>query len=559
MERLHRILPRAEPGLAHMAWGLVVCGSLAAWSPPAAGQCVQNEAQKLIASDGTNAQTFGTAVAVSGDLAVVGSYGHAHPVIWGSGAAYVYRYDGTAWQASQLLKPTDLGTFASYGWSVAADGDVVVVGTREDTAYVYRDNGTSLVLEQKLTPALPSKLFGGSVAVSGDVVVCGAEWDSGNMNSGGAAHVFRFDGSAWQLEEKLYASDAQVGDRFGWAVAADGDLIAVSAGYHWHPSALEGSVYVYRYDAGLLAWQEEAELPNPDPGFDYGMSVATSGDLVVIGEARDWIGVTHYGAAFVHRHDPASGSWSLEQKLTMHEPESSDFFGTSVSVSGDAILVGSPGDGGPSPYGGSASLFRHVGGGWMDAWKLVASDSAVSDKFGAAVGLDGDVAIVAAIEDDEPGQHFGSAYAFGLPATPTVYCTAKPTSIAGCLPAFSTAGVASLSGGGFDVTWGQAPGANIGLFVYSTQGSGGSPISTAYGWLCIDTTAMFRTDAVLSGGTTGACDGAYTLDFVDFALNQTANPGLGAGSTVDLQCWYRDPPNTGAANLSSALRFALCP
>jgi len=144
----------------------------------------------------------------------------------------------------------------------------------------------------------------------------------------------------------------------------------------------------------------------------------------------------------------------------------------------------------------------------------------------------------------------------------TLYCTAKPTSIPGCLPALSLSGVPSATAGsGCTVVAGPVPGNMVGLFIYTTAGAAVPPVQNAYGWLCLKTgPGFFRIlPALNSGGSSGVCNGALAFDFNVYAATQTQNPALVAGATVDLQAWYRDPPNPGGANLSGAASFALCP
>ncbi len=145
---------------------------------------------------------------------------------------------------------------------------------------------------------------------------------------------------------------------------------------------------------------------------------------------------------------------------------------------------------------------------------------------------------------------------------PTLYCTAKPTSIPGCLPALSLSGVPSATAGsGCTVVAGPVPGNMVGLFIYTTAGAAVPPVQNAYGWLCLKTgPGFFRIlPALNSGGASGVCNGALAFDFNLYAATQTQNPALVAGATVDLQAWYRDPPNPGGANLSGAASFSVCP
>ena len=143
---------------------------------------------------------------------------------------------------------------------------------------------------------------------------------------------------------------------------------------------------------------------------------------------------------------------------------------------------------------------------------------------------------------------------------PVTYCTSKATSIPGCTPSIGFAGTPSLAAGAlFNVTAGPVPGNNPGLFIYTTNGAAGSPISNSFGFLCIAPgSGLFRIAFQNGGGTTGVCNGQYSVDFVDHALTQAQDAALVVGAEVDIQCWYRDPPNVGTANLTNAGRFTLC-
>ena len=139
--------------------------------------------------------------------------------------------------------------------------------------------------------------------------------------------------------------------------------------------------------------------------------------------------------------------------------------------------------------------------------------------------------------------------------------TSKPSSIPGCTPSLSGSGAPSASAGnGFVLTAGPMPGANSGLFVYTTNGAATSPIQNVYGFLCIQTgPGMLRFAGQKATGTPGACDGQLSVDFNAYFAAQTGDPALVPGARVDVQAWYRDPASPGAANLTDALTFVMCP
>jgi Peptidase family M28 len=144
--------------------------------------------------------------------------------------------------------------------------------------------------------------------------------------------------------------------------------------------------------------------------------------------------------------------------------------------------------------------------------------------------------------------------------TPSLYCTSKAASIPGCVPTLSYAGAPSASAGsGFTLSAGPVPGLKPGLWLHTTQGAAVTPIQNAFGFLCINTNGMQRFQPGPSNGSNGLCDGQYAFDFNQWVATQTQNPSLVAGATVDVQCWYRDPPSAGGANLTNAMHFLLCP
>lgn len=262
--------------------------------------------QKLTAADGAADDQFGISVGVSGDTVIVGAFGANSS----RGAAYVFTRNGTAWTQQQKLTASDGAAGDQFGWSVAIDGDTVILGANSDdgargAAYVFRRSGTVWTQEQKLTAADGAILdqFGYSVAISGESAVCGAVADDS-----GSAYVFTRSGSTWTQQQKLIAADGAANDKFGGGVAITGDRVIVGA---------EGD------DVGT----------NPDQGSAY---------------------------LFLR-----SGSvWAQEQKLTAVDGAASDSFGGGVSLGFDAAIVGGYlDDNGATVDQGSAYIFTNAGGG----------------------------------------------------------------------------------------------------------------------------------------------------------------------------------------------------
>jgi hypothetical protein len=330
----------------------------------------------LKASNTSWGDHFGWDVAVSGDTAVVGAAYHDSGAD-GAGAAYVFVRDPASgtWSQQAYLKASNTGANDYFGSAVAISGDIVVVGApSEDStavgvngdgtdnsaddagaAYVFvRDRASGTWSQQAyLKPSNTGAHdgFGGAVAVSGDTAVVGAEGEDSSDGDGtdngadgaGAAYVFVRDPArgTWSQQAYLKASNTGAHDGFGTAVAVSGDIAVVGA--DWEDSSAvgvdgnqadnsarnAGAAYVFVRAPHSGSWSQQAYLKASSTGsHDYfGSAVAVSGDTAVVGAFYEDSGavgidgneadnsVPDAGAAYVFVRDPASGTWSQQAYL----------------------------------------------------------------------------------------------------------------------------------------------------------------------------------------------------------------------------------------------------
>lgn len=260
--------------------------------------------------------------------------------------------------------------------------------------------------------------FGTSVSVSGDVAVIGAPLDGDGGSDYGAAYIYRFDGVLWNFETKLSPRDASEGDEFGISVAISGKVIVVGAHLDDDKGRDSGSAYVFEHDG--QKWRGLAKLRASDGlAYDnFGIAVAIDGDLIVVGANLG--GSNNKGAAYLFQK-PAGGWVTMTEtaKLTASDAKTSDEFGVSVAVSRDVVVAGTEYETSGGLGTGAAYLFTKPAAGWVgmtETAKLVASDPTEQDRFGHSVSISGDVAVVGAWGDDEGGEKTGSLYIFQKPA-----------------------------------------------------------------------------------------------------------------------------------------------
>ena len=324
-----------------------------------------------------------------------------------AGAKYPLVIDPFIQQAK--LTASDGAGGDQFGFSVAISGDTAVVGANLDdsqrgSAYVFVKPGSgwaNATETAKLTASdgAANDFFGDSVAISGDTVVVGATNDDGR----GSAYVFVKPGSGWATATetaKLTASDG-VGDHFfGLSVAISGDTVVVGAK---NDDSGRGAAYVFvKPGSGWATATETAKLTASDGVGDdqFGLSVAISGDTVVVGAPVD-------ASAYVFVK-PGSG-WATATETAKLTASAGGGLSGPVAISGDTVVGGARFD---DSSRGSAYVFVKPGSGWATATetaKLTASDGAANDDFGWSVAISGDTVVVGAENDDSSR---GSAYVF---------------------------------------------------------------------------------------------------------------------------------------------------
>ena len=168
-----------------------------------------------------------------------------------------------------------------------------------------------------------------------------------------------------------------------------------------------GSAYVFIRDG--TTWSQQAKLTASDGATSdyFGSSVGISGDYAIVGANYDDDKGSASGSAYIFKRDGTA--WTEQVKLTASDGAAGDWFGTSVSISGDYVLVGASYDDDGGSDSGSAYIFKREATVWTEQVKLAASGGAAVDYFGCSVSISGDYVIVGACGDDS---YRGSAYVF---------------------------------------------------------------------------------------------------------------------------------------------------
>ena len=348
---------------------------------------------------------------ISGDTAVVGAFQEdsnatglngtqSDNSALGAGAAYVFTRGGGIWSQQAYLKASNTGAGDNFGLNVAVSGDTVVVGARNENsnttgvngnqadnstttagaAYVFTRSGNAWSQQAYLKASNTGSgdSFGGSVAISEDTVVVGAHGEASNAtgvngnqaNNGataaGAAYVFTRSGNAWSQQAYLKASNTEISDFFGKAVAVSGDTVVVGAygeasnatgvnGNQANNSLVRaGAAYVFVRSGTVWTQQAYLKASNTGQNDGFGSNVAVLGDNVVVGahfEASSAIGVNgnqgdnslgRAGATYLFTR--SGTTWAQQAYLKASNTGGADFFGIALAISRDTLIVGANGE-----------------------------------------------------------------------------------------------------------------------------------------------------------------------------------------------------------------------
>ncbi len=373
---------------------------------------------KLIAEDAMAERYFGWSVAICGDVAIVGSPGDGQS---GDESGSAYIFDVTTGAQRRKLVGDDASSYDDFGHSVAIRDEIAVVGAPgweyQGAAYVFEVT-TGEQLHKLSVDGLPDYAwFGGSVAVGDGIIAVGALEDN-HEGMSVTGSVYLFDASSGQLLRKITADEPGIGDWFGRSVSIDGDTLLVGAFRDDDDGEDSGSAFLFDVHTG-----EQLLRLKPDDATHYGefgWAVSLSGDVAIVTAHHRYHGPPYSGSAYLFDVRTGVQLHELAAEGTMER----DLFGYSVSMDGDLAVVGAIGDQEAGDDAGLAHLFDVSTGEHLHT--LCADDASEDDIFGLSVCISGDTIAVGAPKDEHDGHYdAGSAYVFQY--TPPAPCIADIT------------------------------------------------------------------------------------------------------------------------------------
>ena len=369
------------------------------------GDCSVNnisEYNPVIDATGAAGDYFGTRSAISGNFAIVGAYKAQVGANGLQGTASIFEFNGTNWVLMQKLTDATGAAGDEFGSSVSISGNYAMVGASGDdvganvnqgSVSIFFYNGTSWVLVQKITDATgaANDYFGFSVCINGINAIAGAYSDDVGANADqGSASVYQFNGSVWVFSQKLTDAAGAAGDFFGTSCSINGiNLVVGERGDDVGANVNQGSALIYNFNNVSWVLLQKISDATAGAGSDFGSDVSVSGSYLIVGADRDGFGNnSNFGSASIYKF--TAGIWVFMQKVQNTSQAAFDYFGGSVSISGNYIVVGAFGtDVGTNLQVGSSTIYSLIGLGWKKLQYITDPQGNPGDSFGVSCGVDG--------------------------------------------------------------------------------------------------------------------------------------------------------------------------
>lgn len=389
-----------------------------------------------------NEERFGAGVAMSGDRVVTAS------LLLDELSIFVR--SGSQWTLESTVAMGNSARLAlNYRGGMDLDGDTLVVAHTggfccPDGVRVFQRSGTSWLTQADLTSSssLDDVGWARSVALDGDTLAVGSEF--GGMldvnDQVGSVTIFRRTGTTWDSGYRITPSDGQITDRFGWSVDISGDTLIAGAPFRDDFGLSSGAAYVFEWDG--IDWVETVRLNQFDAVTQdwFGESVSIDGERIVVGAPLKGHGGEFQNSGAVYPYERQNGVWVGTGKLRPGDTAGDQRFGDFVDLEGDSLVVS---------RAGGVYRYRWTPDGWAEN-ALLASTAWTPAQTGAYCRVEGDW-VAAGVQFWSPtDQEEGALFLFDSPPVPEapVFCTGDGGDQMGCVdcPCQNNADPGSISG-----------------------------------------------------------------------------------------------------------------
>ena len=368
---------------------------------------------------------FGSSVDIEADTMVVGAWFEDQGGM-DTGSAYVLTRDGDSWKVQERLEPNDPADYNYFGSSVSLEGETIAVGAirqglftnttptpRQGAVYIYQRTPEGWKQTQRLAAPKQDEadLFGNHVVLSGDTLLVGAPTESSGAKNSGAVYFYRRDGAMFSQVQKLKSNSVLADAHFGSDAEFDGDTLVVGAPALPSPN-WKGSAEVFVRNGGEWSYLQTLAPGTLSTSGSFGYQLAVHGDRIAISAPHpsDYPGSpTPTDPGEVYIFERQGGMWQETAKLRAPSPRRTDWFGLSLLLLDNTLVIGAPGDASgargipadparsDAAFSGAVYIYAASDQGWTQSGFFKGSNTDVDDWFGIWLATDGQSLLVSAL------------------------------------------------------------------------------------------------------------------------------------------------------------------
>ncbi len=376
--------------------------------------------QKIIAEDGDAGDTFGYAVKINHEWVAI-SANQDEPNGNSSGSVYLYELIDNLIGDEYKIFPEDGSYNDFFGKAIAMSDDYLIVssvyddenGYKSGSVYVFSFENGEWLQTQKIYPVdgSPYDRFGYSLDLNSNFLAIGAIFDDEEVDDAGSVYIYKLVNSEWIFYSKIYSNYMLPGNDFGRSLSINEDYLAV----HYKNMSIDlieqGVVDIYKFEGDNCFFLQTISAPDANSYDYFGISLDIDAEILIIGSYYDDDIYNNSGSVYIY--DIHDGYFQYKQKLVPDDVYANDNFGISVSINDNWLAVGSIDDDN-GINSGSTYIYTIENDSFNLKSKILPDDGNEFDQFSNSVDIFDNSIIIGSKFDDDLGQDSGSAYFYNF-------------------------------------------------------------------------------------------------------------------------------------------------
>ena len=383
------------------------------------------QTQVLTPSNPAASRRFGRAINISHNRILVADPYYESPDYGHNGVVYVYENINGSWQETHQISSGTFNGLDYYGLSLAQNENQIFVGSPWDLSlgnrgggvYVYTYQNNNWVETQQLFNSNGNNRdrFGYSLALDGDQLLVGVPYDDSSDEDGGAVYNYVFNDGIWTFGEVIYSTDIKADEKFGLSVSLYGDYAVIGTGSEERDDLGQyinnGQVYIQKHDGEKWHAYQTISSEAVNDYDDFGYKVSIAGDQIVVTSPNNADATGRYGAIYFYQL--IGTNWTLTDVIKDEYEQGAWYkgFGSNFLVSYDRLFIMDRGNSSNPQINAKVLEYKNSDTEWEHTYSFTEMGSAES-LYASGVAISATHILIGAPGDSQLGKQSGAVYAY---------------------------------------------------------------------------------------------------------------------------------------------------